>query len=257
MAKEALQNATAGANTGGGERTLRETSLLIGVEEVAALLQCSLRSVYRLADLGRLPRPFKIGALCRWDRVPLNAGSSTAASHAGRGKMTPCECRNGPSPGCSGCDGNCQCEHEGERRKRRKFSLLEARRNIYVNRGPRALLARLLSAGTATADDVIAAVTLPPEIDPRCLGAVPGPLARAGIIRSDGFVKSARPERHDSYIQLWTLADRDEAHRWLAMHPDRPDPLPACPAGKMLFDIETLEKQRPAAVTVGRLQKGS
>lgn len=144
---------------------------------------------------------------------------------------------------------------EGDERKRDQLDSLEARRGVYVLRGRRALLDRLLAAGTATADDVIAAVTLPAEIDPRCLGAVPGPLARAGIIRSAGFVKSARPERHGSYIQLWALADRNEAARWLAEHPDRPDPAPAPDAknraGGLLFDADALNPQRPAADTVG------
>ena len=255
MAKEALQNATAGANTGSGERTLRETSLLIGVEEVAALLQCSPRHVYRLADLAGCPGRSRSGPCADGTALPLNAGSSTAASHAGRARMTPCECRNGPSPGCSGCDGNCQCDQRGAKETPQVQPAGKPWEHLRQP-GPEGMLARLLSAGTATADDVIAAVTLPPEIDPRCLGAVPGPLARAGIIRSDGFVKSPTGAARLLHPALDAGRPR-RAHRWLAMHPDRPDPLPACPAGKMLFDIETLEKQRPAAVTVGRIQKGS
>ena len=66
-----LHNATAGANTGGGDRTAREPSLLVDVQEVAAMLQCSPRHVYRLTDGGRMPRPYKIGALCRWDRAAV------------------------------------------------------------------------------------------------------------------------------------------------------------------------------------------
>ena len=163
--------------------------------------------------------------------------------------MTPCECRNGTGPACTGCGG----EREGERRKRDKLAMLEAQREVFVNRGRRALLGRLLAAGTATADDVMAAVTLPAEIDPRCFGAVPGPLAKAGIIRFVEFVKSARPQRHGSYIQRWALVDRDEALRWLAMNPDRPDPAPEHDhvVGN-LFGPDTLQEQRPAAVTVGR-----
>jgi hypothetical protein len=163
--------------------------------------------------------------------------------------MTPCQGGNGTGPACTGCDG----EREGERRKRDTLAMLEARREVFVNRGRRALLGRLMLAGTATADDVMAAVTLPAEIDPRCLGAVPGPLAKAGIIRFVEFVKSARPQRHGSYIQLWELADRDEALRWLARNPDMPDPAPehAHVVGT-LFGPDTLKEQRPAAVTVGR-----
>lgn len=59
--------ATDGRNVG-GEWTPRESSLLIDVKELAALLQCSVRHAWRMADAGKMPRPYKIGALCRWDR---------------------------------------------------------------------------------------------------------------------------------------------------------------------------------------------
>lgn len=158
-----------------------------------------------------------------------------------------CNCGHGIGSPCADCNGQC----EGERRKLGKLALLEARREIYVNRGRRALLRCLLSTPTATADDVIAAVELPPEIDPRCLGAVPGLLARAGLIRSAGFVKSARPQRHASYIQVWELAaPRIDAARWIVQHPDRPDPAPEDDGG--LFDLDP-GKERPAAATVGRI----
>ena len=39
---------------------------LIGVGKVAELLDCSQRTVSRLADCGRLPRPRKVGRLVRW-----------------------------------------------------------------------------------------------------------------------------------------------------------------------------------------------
>ena len=113
---------------------------------------------------------------------------------------------------------------EGERQKLDALALLEARRECYVRRGRRALLDAVLRSGAATADDVWEAMELPPGIDPRCLGSIPGPLARAGIVRPAGFVKSRRPERHASYIQVWQLADRAAALRWLATHPDLPDP---------------------------------
>ena len=86
------------------------------------------------------------------------------------------------------------------------------------------MLLRLLDAGTATADDVRAAVELPDGIDPRCLGAVPGPLADAGIIRRADYRPSSRPERHASIIAIWALADRAAALAWLAVHPELPDP---------------------------------
>ena len=41
---------------------------LLDVRAVAALLGCSTRHVYRLADAGRMPPPVRIGALVRWPR---------------------------------------------------------------------------------------------------------------------------------------------------------------------------------------------
>ena len=113
--------------------------------------------------------------------------------------------------------------NEGERRKQDILQTLAARREAYVNRGRRVLLARLLAHGQATADDVRRAVVLPDKIDPRCLGSVPGHLARAGIIRRVGFVPSDRKERHASTLSVWELLDADAARAWLAAHPDQPD----------------------------------
>ncbi len=46
---------------------------LIDVGGVAALLNCSVRHVRRLADAGRMPSPLKLGALLRWRRTELSA----------------------------------------------------------------------------------------------------------------------------------------------------------------------------------------
>jgi excisionase family DNA binding protein len=45
-----------------------ETSAMLAVHGVARLLGCSTRTVYRLVDSGRMPRPVKLGALVRWPR---------------------------------------------------------------------------------------------------------------------------------------------------------------------------------------------
>src|SRR5262245_29560534 len=98
---------------------------------------------------------------------------------------------------------------EGECRKDAAHRRLEARRDVLVRRARRALLIHLLDAGTATADDVAESIGPgDPDIDPRWLGTVPGPLADAGIIRRAGFVTSTRPSRHASIISTWELADR-------------------------------------------------
>jgi hypothetical protein len=102
--------------------------------------------------------------------------------------------------------------------------LLEARREAYIRQARRALLWRLLEAGTATADDVAERIGPAPEgIDRRFLGTVPGPLARARIIRRADFVPSTRPSRHASILSVWILADRAGATAWLARNPDLPE----------------------------------
>jgi excisionase family DNA binding protein len=46
--------------------------VLLDVRAVAALLNCSSRHVYRLADAGRMPPPVRIGASVRWRRSDLD-----------------------------------------------------------------------------------------------------------------------------------------------------------------------------------------
>ena len=46
-----------------------ESATLLTVRQVAALLGCSARHVYRLTDRGAMPRPVKLGdVLVRWNR---------------------------------------------------------------------------------------------------------------------------------------------------------------------------------------------
>lgn len=120
---------------------------------------------------------------------------------------------------------------EAERRKLEALAILEARREVYVNRGRRALLTALCYTGTASADDVRRAVPLPDGIDPKLFGAVPGELVRAGIIAPDGYVRTTRPEAHARPVQRWALRDRIAALAWLKAHPDRPEPVPTGDCG--------------------------
>ncbi len=201
---------------GGPEPRPAVPAELLDVRAVAALLGgCSTRHVYRLTDAGRMPRPVKLGALVRWRRAELSdwlsAGCPPVRTAKGGGDaMTAATLTRDAA--------------EGARRKLSAHSLLAARRELYVLRGRRALLAALLDRGEATADDVRRAVALPDGIDPVCLGTVPGELARAGIIARIGFATTARPEAHARPVSVWRLADRAAALAWLAAHPDRPDP---------------------------------
>ena len=63
-------NITDGRTVGGAVGT-RELPAMLSVDDVGALLACSTRHVYRLADMGRMPRPVKLGALVRWSRAAI------------------------------------------------------------------------------------------------------------------------------------------------------------------------------------------
>jgi excisionase family DNA binding protein len=61
---------------------------LLSVRAVATLLNCSERTVYRLADAGRMPPPLHLGALVRWPREVIDdwirQGCPTVRKGAGR-----------------------------------------------------------------------------------------------------------------------------------------------------------------------------
>jgi hypothetical protein len=125
---------------------------------------------------------------------------------------------------------------EGERRRDAALKLHAERCAALVRRGQRALLLRLLDAGTATADDVRDAVELPAGVGPRCFGAVPLPLAELGIISAAGYTPTRRPEGHARPITVWELADRAAALAWIDTHPEKTDREPAALVQRGLFD---------------------
>src|SRR5262245_22663606 len=47
-------------------KQVRDDPALLDVEQVAGLLNCSPRHVYRLSDAGRMPTPVRLGALASW-----------------------------------------------------------------------------------------------------------------------------------------------------------------------------------------------
>ena len=50
------------------EKDLPSEALMLTVGGVAAMLACSAKTVYRLADRRRIPRPVRLGKLMRWPR---------------------------------------------------------------------------------------------------------------------------------------------------------------------------------------------
>lgn len=46
---------------------------MLNVQQVAEILGCSPRHVYRLADSGKMPKPVRVGTLVRWSFDDLAA----------------------------------------------------------------------------------------------------------------------------------------------------------------------------------------
>jgi len=66
------KNATGERIAGRAGADMSDTAML-DVNQVATLLNCSSRHVYRLSDAGRMPRPVKLGSLVRWSRAAVGA----------------------------------------------------------------------------------------------------------------------------------------------------------------------------------------
>ena len=111
---------------------------------------------------------------------------------------------------------------DGQNRKNDAHDLLEQYRSALILAGRRALLELLLRDEVATMDDVRDVVTVPAQVNPTVLGAVPNVLARAGIIEAVGYRQSRRPESHARPIRVWRLIDRAAAIDWLRTHPALP-----------------------------------
>jgi excisionase family DNA binding protein len=52
--------------TGGTGGPSEHTAELLDVRRTAQLLGCATRTVYRLSDSGKMPRPVRLGSLVRW-----------------------------------------------------------------------------------------------------------------------------------------------------------------------------------------------
>lgn len=109
--------------------------------------------------------------------------------------------------------------HPGEAGKLEAHALLEEHRRGIIREARRRLLLHLLEHGEATADDARREMVIPPWIDPKALGAVPGKLARKGIIRRVGYRRTERAEGHARPVTVWALHSLAGARAWLANNP--------------------------------------
>ena len=44
---------------------------LLDIDDVAAVLKCSSRSVRRLSDAGKMPAPVRLGSMLRWPKAVI------------------------------------------------------------------------------------------------------------------------------------------------------------------------------------------
>lgn len=63
--------------TAGQEAAPVVNAALISIHDVATLLDCSIRHVYRLVDTRRIPQPIKLGALLRWVKADFERWIAT------------------------------------------------------------------------------------------------------------------------------------------------------------------------------------
>ena len=57
---------------------------MLNVDDVGRILRCSPRTVYRLADSGRMPSPVKLNALVRWPRAIVEGWIAEGCPHCER-----------------------------------------------------------------------------------------------------------------------------------------------------------------------------
>lgn len=79
-----IQAATATVATDEAPGSLMHGRLLT-VQDMAAILNCSARTVYRLVDSGKMPPPCRLGGLVRWSRAAIDAWIADGCPACGRG----------------------------------------------------------------------------------------------------------------------------------------------------------------------------
>jgi len=76
-----------GPSTSSFDTVAEHGPLLITAPQLARRLNCSTRTIYRLAASGRMPKPVRLGALVRWRRSTIDAwiDAGCPQSQCGRG----------------------------------------------------------------------------------------------------------------------------------------------------------------------------
>lgn len=78
-------NAATDGRKVGGDAATRERAAMLSVGDVAKMLKCSDRTVYRLSDAAKMPGPVRIGSLVRWSRAAIEAWIAEGCPSCRRG----------------------------------------------------------------------------------------------------------------------------------------------------------------------------
>jgi len=62
---------------------------MLTIDGVAAMLACSPRTVRRLVDSGRIPRPVRLGGMIRWPRQPFELWVRQGCPSPAKAKRRP------------------------------------------------------------------------------------------------------------------------------------------------------------------------
>ncbi|MBI1367094.1 MAG: helix-turn-helix domain-containing protein [Planctomycetes bacterium] len=58
---------------------------MLTAADVAAMLACSTKTVYRMVDRGAIPRPVRLGGMLRWHRAQLDRWIAEGCPSRSRG----------------------------------------------------------------------------------------------------------------------------------------------------------------------------
>ncbi len=115
----------------------------------------------------------------------------------------------GPAPAGTGCGPDTKSptldDTEGLFRKQLAFDLFKQHRAELVREAVRIMVQIATERCTVTTDDVREMMSIPSNVNPKWLGVVPVILARKGILRHAGYVKSRRAKAHGREIKVWEL----------------------------------------------------
>ncbi len=63
------------------------TAALYTIDDIAGILNCSIRHVRRMVDSQRIPQPVKLGSLLRWLKTDIEQWMASGCPHCKKGTI--------------------------------------------------------------------------------------------------------------------------------------------------------------------------